>query len=199
MNELKKNIRERAEALIKKTIERARRIKEREFVIAKEKHDQLLLKGKERIDCEIKAKRNSLKAAMILEFRLKEENFKDSLAQGLLQEAKQALNTLDRDVLQQSLKSLIREAVTTLNLKKAHILINKRDETFLKEHYDEVVSFIREKVNGFENMEIDGSLNSYGGVIVRSSSSGEFFDNTFKRRFERFNAEFKKKILERLG
>ncbi|MCD6093758.1 MAG: hypothetical protein J7J51_03085 [Candidatus Omnitrophica bacterium] len=199
MNELKKNIRERAEALIKKTIERARRIKEREFVIAKEKHDQLLLKGKERIDCEIKAKRNSLKAAMILEFRLKEENFKDSLAQGLLQEAKQALNTLDRDVLQQSLKSLIREAVTTLNLKKAHILINKRDETFLKEHYDEVVSFIREKVNGFENMEIDGSLNSYGGVVVRSSSSGEFFDNTFKRRFERFNAEFKKKILERLG
>jgi len=199
MSELKKNIRERAEALIKKTIERARRIKEREFVIAKEKHDQLLLKGKERIDCEIKAKRNSLKAAMVLEFRLKEENFKDSLAQGLLQEAKQALNTLDRDVLQQSLKSLIREAVTTLNLKKAHILINKRDETFLKEHYDEVVSFIREKVNGFENMEIDGSLNSYGGVIVKSSSSGEFFDNTFKRRFERFNAEFKKKILERLG
>ena len=135
---------------------------------------------------------------MILEFKLKEESFKDSLAQDLLLEVKQEMDSLDKGVLLSTLRNLIREAVVTLDLKKAHILVNKRDEAFLKENYDEIVSSIREKVNDFETMDIEGSLGSYGGVIVKSNSSGEFFDNTFKRRFERFNGEFKKKILEML-
>ena len=82
-----------------------------------------------------------------------------------------------------------------LDFKRAHILVNERDEAILKKHYDEVISFIREKVDDFDAIDIDGSLNSYGGVVVKSRSSGEFFDNTFKRRLERFDEELKKKIL----
>ena len=199
MNELEKNIQERAESLIKKTMERAERIKKREFALAKEKQQELILKEEEKINSKIKAERNSLKARMILEFKLKEENFKYSLARDLLLEAKQEMNSLDKGVLLVSLKNLIREAVVNLDFKKAHILVNKRDEALLKEHYDEVVSFIREKVSDFEDVSVEGSLNSYGGAVVKSNSSGEFFDNTFKRRLERFDEEFKKKILEMLG
>jgi len=199
MNELAKNIQEQAESLIKKTMERAERIREREFMLAKEKQQEVLFKEKAKIDNQIKAKRNSLKAQMILEFRLKEENFKDSLAQNLLLEVRQEMASLDRDILANSLKNLIREAVLNLDLKNVHILVNKRDEAILKEHYDEVISSIRKNVNDFKDVSIEGSLNALGGAVVKADSSGEFFDNTFERRFERFDEEFKEKILEMLG
>lgn len=195
MKELERNIQKEAENLIKKIMERAERIKQREFALAKKKEEGLILKEKEKINSKLEAERNSLKAQMILEFRLKEENFKYSLARDLLEETKKKIASLDENSLLVSLKNLIREAVINLGLKKAYILVNKRDEAILKEHYDEVINFVREKVEGFEIIGIEGSLNTWGGVVVKVPSSPEFFDNTFPRRFERLDEEFMNKIL----
>lgn len=199
MNELERNIQQRTENIIKKTMERAEKIKQREFALVKEKQEELISKEKEKINNKLEAERNSLKAQMILEFRLKEENFKHAFARDLLQEVKQEIMSLDENSLLSSLKNLIREGVINLDLRKANILVNKRDETILKKHYNEVITFIREKIEGFEIAAIEGSLNSWGGVVVKAPSSPEFFDNTFQRRFERFDEEFLDKILATLG
>lgn len=199
MKEIKENLQQHTETVIRKIRERAEKIRDREISFAKKKYEELVQEGKNKVDRNIEIKEDSLRAQLILQFKLKEENFKYKLAKDLLREAKQKIVSLNEDVGKVSLKNLIREGIVSLDLKKAHILVNKKDEGVLKENYEEVVVFIKEKISEFQGFTVEGSLNCWGGVIVKSPSSPEFFDNTFERRFERFDREFKKKILEILG
>lgn len=195
MNELGKTIQERTENIIKRTMERAERIKQREFALARKRQEELFLREKQKVDNKILTENSSLKARMILEFKLKEENFKHTLIQNLLEEVKQQITSLDERSLLSSLKNLILEATINLDIKKVNILLNKRDASILRRYLDDVVDFVRKKVDGFEIIHIEDDLTCSGGVIVKAECSNEFFDNTFERRFKRFDEEFKTRML----
>jgi len=198
MNDIEEKIKERTQSTVEKTIERAKKIKERELAIARKKKETIVSEESKKQDKIINVRRNSLKAQLILKYRLKEDNFKDKLCSELLDEIKKSLDSLDDNILFNSLKNLIRESIVSLGLNKALIKVNKKSATLIKERYNEVINFIKEKMDNFEDINIDDSLETYG-VVVASDDTEEFFDNTFKRRLERFEEEFKEKILERLG
>jgi len=198
MKGIEGKIKEHTRSISEKTLDRAKRVKERELALARKKKEDIILEGRNKEDKIINTQMNSLRAQLILEYRLKEDNFKDKLCSELLDEAKHQMDNLDDNTILDSLKNIIREGVLNLGLNKALIRINKKSTALLKEHYSQVLNFIKEKVDNFEAIDIDDSLNSYG-VIINSQVSGELFDNTFKRRFKRFEDEFKEKILERLG
>jgi len=197
MKDIGAEIKERTQNISEKTLDRARRVKERELAIARKKKEAIILEESKREDKIIDMRRNSLNAQLILEYRLKEDNFKDKLCSELLNEIKEEINTLGDNAILDSLRNLIREGVLNLGLNKALIIVNKKSAALLKVNYNRVIDFIREKAGNFESMNIDDSLGAYG-AIVSSETTGEFFDNTFKRRLERFEDEFKEKILERL-
>ena len=48
------------------------------------------------------------------------------------------------------------------------------------------------KSQGFDSFEIEGTGDFIGGVIVKSAKTSEYFDNTFERRFKRFEEDFKR-------
>ena len=198
MSSIEAEIKDRAKSALEKIIDRAERIKEKELAIARKKKEEIVIKGREDEDKKINVRRNSLNAQLKLEYRLKKDNFKDELCSELLSEAKKALGGLDDNAILDSLKRLIREGVVDLGLNRALVRVNNRCAVLLKEHYNEAVDFIKEKAAGFEGMNIDSSLDD-DGVIVASVDTGEFFDNTFKRRLERFEEELREKILEGLG
>jgi len=198
MRNIEEEIKERTRSATERIIERARRVEKREFVLARRKKEEIVLKGRKEEDKIINMRRNSLNAQLVLEYRLKMDNFRDSLCSDLLSEAREELDSLDGNTVLESLKNLIREGVINLDLNKALVKVNKKSAALLKENFSQVIDFIKEKVSDFEDMGIDDSLDTYG-VVVASEITGEFFDNTFKRRLERFEGEFKEKILERLG
>ena len=198
MRNIEEEIKERTQSATKKILERAKKVGEREFAIARKKKEAIVLKGKKDVDRITNMHRNSLNAQLILEYRLKMDNFRDELCSELLNETRGELDNLDDNTVLESLKNLIREGILNLGLNKALVKVNKRSAALLKANYNRLIDFIREKAGSFESMNIDDSLEAYG-AIVSSESAGEFFDNTFKRRLERFESEFKEKILERLG
>jgi len=197
MKDIKEKLKERTQSTIDKIILRAEKIKEREILLARKKYDEIVSDGKKKTDDAIKAKRDSLEAQVRLECRLKEEKFKDELCRQLLSEAKEAVSNIDDMILLDAYKRLIREGVVNLGLREACVKVNKKASTLLKDNYQQVVNFIKEKVEGFSSFKIDDSLDSYG-IIVGRYGGGEFFNNTFERRFERFEGEFMEIILRRV-
>ncbi len=197
MKDIKEKLKERTQSTIDKIILRAEKIKEREILLARKKYDEIVSDGKKKTDDAIKAKRDSLEAQVKLECRLKEEKFKDELCRQLLSEAKEAVSNIDDMTLLDAYKRLIREGVVNLGLREACVKVNKKASTLLKDNYQQVVNFIKEKVEGFSSFKIDDSLDSYG-IIVGRYGGGEFFNNTFERRFERFEGEFMEIILRRV-
>ncbi len=197
MKSIEEEIKGRAQRTVEKTLDRAEKIRKREIALAQNKKEEAVEKGKAKEDKMIKAQLDSLKAQLILEYRLKEDNFRESLCSKLLRGAEQSLDNLDDNTLLESLKRLIQEGVINLDLNKARVLVNKRAYSLIMEHYEDVLSFIKNKADDFESMDVEDSIDSYG-VIIASKTTGEFIDNTFKRRFERFEEEFKEEILEKM-
>ena len=197
MKHIEEEIKERAQSTIEKVISRAKKIKEREIILARRKQEEIVSKEKRRIDEAIERKSNSLKAQLRLEYRIKEDRFKEELSFLLLDEVKKEINNLSDNVLLEAHKNLIREAVVVLGFKKIYVKTNKKISLLIKEQYEEVISFIKKRFPEFESLDIDDSLNSYG-VIVGSLDKKAFFNNTFERRFKRFDENFKERILNTL-
>ncbi len=197
MKHIEEEIRRRTQSTIEKVISRAEKIRERELILAKRNKEEIVSEAKSKIDEVINAQRNSLKAQLKLEYRLKEEKFKEELSSLLLNETKKAVNDLDDNTLLAAHKNLIKEAVVILGFKKVHIKVNKKVSFLIKSQYENVVGFIREQFPEFESFDIDDSLNSYG-VVVSSLDKRESFNNTFERRFKRFDENFRERILNTL-
>ncbi len=198
MSGIKDQIQQKSQEYIQKILRRAEKIKQRELELARKKKSQILEESRNKVDLEVEQKKSSLEAQLILEFKLKEEKFKEDLCSQVILEAQNRLQNFSSQQRLDSLKILIAKSLMNLGLKEAKVVVNSQDLQILNAHFQELKDFLKEHIEDFKDVILqEGSIQ--GGVKVFSLHSSEFLDNSWDSRIRKFQAEFRKRIIEEIS
>ncbi|AFK21932.1 V-type ATP synthase subunit E [Pyrococcus sp. ST04] len=185
IQEINREAEQKIKYILEEAKKEAEKIKEEARKKAESRAEWILRKAKTQAELE----KQRIIANARLEVRRKKLAVQEEYITKVIEEAKRRLAEMPEDEYFETIKTLLKDAISELGEKRVRVTSNEKTLSLIASRIEEIKAEI-----GDVAIELGNPIDTIGGVIVESEDGSIRIDNTFESRMERLENEIRAKV-----
>ncbi|AEC51749.1 V-type ATP synthase subunit E [Pyrococcus sp. NA2] len=185
IQEINREAERKIEYILNEARKEAEKIKEEAKRKAESRAEWIIRRAKTQAELE----KQRIIANARLEIRRKRLAVQEEIISKVLEEVRKRLENMSEDEYFESVKALLKEAVSELNERKVRVMSNEKTLSLIGARIEEIKAEL-----GDVSIELGEVIKTIGGVVVETEDGRIRIDNTFEARMERLEGEIRSTI-----